>query len=373
MRACPARLLIMAGACVTAGAQEAPRMTDPAGFPTRAVIEGVPRAGYDVHLCPFPGSLSAVLQFLGGPCDYDYVMGVSGAAFRRFWNRDDGGNVDLSYLEPEPFERILRALGYEFRTVPRSDKAAMVQAVKESVAEGRPVLATVLVGPPEYGIVTGYDQGGETLIGWSYFQDGSKPGYCEVPGWFEAMSPGPSVGLILIGERRAERPAEREVLISAVQWAIDLARTPKRPNHPDHVSGLAAYEAWADGLEVDADYPVDDPNVLETRKMVHCDQCVMLHERNSAGKFLRQAALALPEVADHVDAAAALYEEAAGLGGKLWRWGNWPDPRAQREFVQADSRHEMARNIRQARDKEAQAVEQLEQALADLGATPKPE
>jgi hypothetical protein len=181
------------------------------------------------------------------------------------------------------------------------------------------------------------------------------------------MSPGPSVGLILIGERRAERPSERDVMISALQWAVDLARTPKRPNRPDHISGLAAYDAWADGLEVDADYPLDQPKVLETRAMVHCDQCVMLHERLLAAGFLRQAALALPEVADHLDAAAVRYQEAANLGGNLWRWGNWADPTVQQELAQADSRHEMARAIRQARDKEAHGVTELEAALADLG------
>jgi hypothetical protein len=70
---------------MTAGRAEA--------FPERAVVEGVPRIGYDVHLCPFPGSLYALMQFLGDPVDYDYVMGVTGAAFRRLFNRDDGGRA----------------------------------------------------------------------------------------------------------------------------------------------------------------------------------------------------------------------------------------------------------------------------------------
>jgi len=363
--------VVLGTALAVAQAQEAPKMTDPAEFPTRAVVEGVPRVGYDVHLCPFVGSLFAVMQFLGEECDYDYLMGVSGAAFRRIWNRDDGGNVDLMYLEPEPYQRAFAALGYEFTTVPRNDKAAMVRAIRSSVADGRPVLGCVLVGPPEYGIVTGYDADGGTLIGWSYFQDGAKPGYCEVPGWFEALSNGPSVGLILIGEKRGERPSERDTLIASLEWAINLARTPQRPGLADHVCGLAAYDAWADGLEVDADYPLDDPKVLETRAMVHGDQCVMLHERLSAAAFLRQMAMAVPEVADHLDAAAVLYEEAAGVGGKLWRWGHWADASTQQAFAQPNLRREMAGYIRSARDKEAQAVAQLEEALADLRAAAK--
>ena len=366
-------LLALVGACPALRAQEAePMPAEPAeNLTPRAVIEDVPRIGYDVHLCPFPGSLLAVMQFLGEPVDYDYIMGVTGAAFRRIWNRDDGGNVDLMYLEPEPHQRAFAALGYEFSTVPRKDKAAMVAAIKASVAEGRPVLGCVLIQPPEYGIVTGYDQDGETLIGWSYFQDYSKPGYCEVPGWFEKMEGGPDVGLILVGEKREERLTEREVLIGCLEWAIDLARTAKRPNLPDHVCGLAAHDAWGDGLEVDADYPLDDAKALETRAMVHCDQCVMLHERGSAAKFLRQMAMAVPEAAERLSAAAVLYEEAAACGAGLWRWGHWADATTQQEFAQADSRHKMAGLVRQAREREALAVAELEQALADLrGETP---
>ena len=37
--------------------------------PPYAVLEDVPRIGYGIHLCPFPGSLYACLQHLGDPCE----------------------------------------------------------------------------------------------------------------------------------------------------------------------------------------------------------------------------------------------------------------------------------------------------------------
>jgi hypothetical protein len=335
-----------------------------ADLPERAVLEGVPRAGYDVHLCPFPGSLYACLEYLGDTPDYDYIMGV-----RRLYNRDDGGNVDLMYLAPEPHQRAFAALGYQFSAAPREDKAAMIRAIKESIAAGRPVIAFVLVGPPEAGIVTGYDKGGETLIGWSYFQD-QKEKYCEIPDWFGTMSHA-GLGVIVIGEKAAKRPSDRETLISSLKWAIDLARTPKRPGLPDHASGLAAYDAWADGLEVDADYPADDAKTMDTRGMVQCDQCAMLYERHSAAAFLRQMAMVAPEAADHLGNAAMLYDQTADCGARLWRWQNWNDPATHQGFAMPDVRREMARDVRSARDKEAQAVAELEKALADLQAAPK--
>jgi hypothetical protein len=362
------------GACVPAWAQaeappkEGPNVTDAAGaadLPQRAVLDDVPRVGYDIHLCPFPGSLYACMAYLGDPCDYDYLMGVTGAAFRRFFEKDDGGNVDLMYLQPEPHERAFAALGYQFQTVPRTDKAGMIQAVKDSIARGRPVLAFVLLGPPECAVVTGYDQDGEVLIGWSYFQE-QRDRYHEATGWFENASPGPPVGMILIEAKEDARPSDREVLISSLKWAVDLARTPRRPDRPNHASGLAAYDAWADALEVDADYPADDAGVMATRAMVHGDQCVMLEERNNAAAFLRQMAPVIPEITGDLLAAADLYEEVAGFLPDIWRGGMPQDPEAQRWLADPAVRREIAGAVRAARDKEAQAVGELEKALAEV-------
>jgi len=346
-------------------------MPDPAQFPARAVVPDVPRIGYDVHLCPLPGALYALLEYIGDPTDYDYLMGVTGACFRRIWNRDDGGNVDLMYLAPDPYERAFAALGYEFRTVPRDDKAAMIQAIKQSVAQSIPVLSFVLVGPPEASLVTGYDQDGETLTGWSYFQD-QRDHYCEVPGWFEALPQGAPAGLIVLGDKKPERPTDRETLISSLKWAIDLARKPERPGIPQHPSGLAAYDAWADGLEVDADYPDDDPKVMETRVMIHGDQCVMLAERKCAASFLRQMAMAVPDVADPLEAAASLYEQAADPGPVQVGW-DWTDGATQQALARPGLRRQIAASIRVAHGKEAQAVEWLEKALAALQAAKGPQ
>ncbi|MBX3000724.1 MAG: hypothetical protein KF893_19540 [Caldilineaceae bacterium] len=86
--------------------------------------------GYDVHLCPFPGSLYACLIYLGDPVDYDYLMSVAGAPFRRLWNRDDGGNIDLSYLGDDPFHRVFDALGYASR---QAAAAAMLRKARSSM------------------------------------------------------------------------------------------------------------------------------------------------------------------------------------------------------------------------------------------------
>jgi hypothetical protein len=337
------------------------RPTTPSPY---TILEGVPRIGYDIHLCPFPGSLFACLKYIGDPQDYDYLMGASGAAFRRFWNRDDGGNVDLSYLGDEPFRRVFEAIGYEYRTIP-AEKDAMIRAIQESIARGVPPISFGIIGPPEAGIVAGYQGEGDQLFGWSYFQEG-RDRYYEKSDWFETLEKGAGKGLIIIGAKKPARPAERASLVASLEWAVDLARTPARPCFPNHFCGLAAYDGWADGLEVDADFPADNDPVMETRSMVHGDQVVMLHERESAAHYLRLMLAAAPEAAGQLNAAALLFEKAASFTSALWPWNHTVPGGAKKAFVDAGTRRSLAGHVRSAKAAEAQAVEHLEQALTIL-------
>ena len=339
-------------------------MTDdgiPASQSSRLVLEGVPRIGEDVdaHLCPFPGALYAYLEYVGDRQDYDYLMGVTGAAFRRFWNRDDGGNIDLSLLGEEPFRRVFDALGYEWTEVP-DEKEAMIQAIRSSLARGRPAISFGIVGPPEAGLVTGYAKDGAVLYGWSYFQDQSER-YYEKRNWFETMDKHAGKGLIILGDRLPARPAPRDVLVTSLQWALELERTAQWPALPNHVAGLAAYDAWAAALEVDADYPAEDAEVLTWRVMIHGRQSTMLYERCSAAQYLRQMAEAVSEAAEPLTAAAA----SAPGADALWPWGYLSpgDPKAQQGIADGDTRREMAREIRAAKSREAEAVVHLEAAL----------
>lgn len=347
--------------------------------PSRIVLDGVPKVGYGVHLCCLPGSLRAVMQYIGESFDYDYLMGVSGAPFRRLWNRDDGGNVDLMYLQPEPYIRVFEALNYDHRVIPYGDKAAALRAVRQSLARRRPVLAFGIIGPPECGIVAGYDEEGDVLLGYSYFQDGSLSGYYQKRDWYEETSPaggpeGRPVGgmaervlFITVGDkRRWPGPPKRDVLRSSLKWAIDLARVTERPGLPNHVSGLAACEAWAAALEIDDDYPTDDAETMGTRVMIHGDQCVMLEDRRSAAGYLRQMADAAPEAAEALHAAADLYEQVAAIGPEVWPWGCEDGAGAAKGLSDPQTRRTIAGAVRLAGEKETEAVAHLEAALAAM-------
>ena len=331
---------------------------------SRVVLESVPRVGYDTHMCPFPGALYAYLTYTGDPQDYDYLMGVTGAAFRRFWNRDDGGNIDLSYLGDKPFQRVFDALGYEWCQVP-AEEEAMLQAIKASLAQGRPAISFGIIGPPEAGLVTGYAKDGAVLYGWSYFQE-QREHYYEQRDWFETMDKNAGKGLILVGDKLPSRPTAREVLVASLRWVLDLEHTVYRPNLPDHLAGLAAYDGWADALEMDADYPPDEPETMGIRIMIYGDQCVMLDERHEGARFLRRMKAAAPEAASHLEDAAALYDEVGDRVTPLWPWPIDPHAGAMQALADARIRRELAGHVRAAKAKEAQAVEHLERALTEL-------
>lgn len=241
----------------------------------------------------------------------------------------------------------------------------MIQAVRDSVARGIPAIAFGIIGPPEAGIVAGYDRHGQVFYGYSYFQDAAVQGYYERDDWFEIIDRGGPYGLVVIGEK-VGRPPEREILASTLAWAINLAHSGARPGLPDHVAGLAAYEAWAAGLEIDDDYPARSREVLGTRAMVHGDQTTMLMERSHAARYLRSMVDVAPEAAEHLEAAAALYDQVAETPG-VWLWGHSMGPEVGQALVEGSVRRGIAAQIRAVGEKEARAVEQVERALAALG------
>ena len=122
------------------------------------------------------------MDFMNDPVAYDYVMGVSGAAFKLLWHPSwCPSNNSMGVLGEEPIRRIFRALGYAYECLFKPDSPGSEdeyrRRIVESIDKGRPVIAAGIVGPPDEGIVGGYDKNGEVVLGRSYFCDGSKGYY----------------------------------------------------------------------------------------------------------------------------------------------------------------------------------------------------
>lgn len=376
-------------------------MTDqpePLDGPARVVLEGVPRVHFyeGGERCPediaFPSCLRACLEYMGDglgckyvpahdearhvDCGYAYLMVTCGAAsylsWKPGWYFD---NVALEYMstDPEaPYHKAFESAGYAHEVIGRQpgrdSEARFRRRIIESIRDdGRPVIAQGVVGPREWCIVAGYDDHGEVLIGWSFFQslpdhnagvEFESSGYFRRRDWYTDTS-----GLIIIGDKSV-RPPLGDVCREALRWALTVVRTPMA--HQGRANGLAAYEAWAQDIVRDQDFPADDIAVLRDRHQVHQSAVGMVAEGRWYGaQFLKHVATAEPDMAEELQAAASCYEAEHDLMWEVWNLagGNGMTDTHVRALADPAARRAIAPVILRARDHDAEAAAHLERAL----------
>ena len=376
----------------------------------RIMLDKVPR----VHFyeggkeCPediiLPSVMRAVLEFLGEPdygckhrlaknpdckilCTYSFLVGVSGAAayfsWKEGWHGDNGALVYMSDDPAAPDRRICEAVGYACEAVMKVEggEAAFRRRIRESLDRGMPVVAYGVIGPPEPCIITGQDEDGDVLLGWSFFQNFPEfnagvefepSGYFRKRDWFKDTSK-----LLVVGEKQA-KPALETVNRDTLRWLLKVTRTPMvrpEPDAPERYrarhNGLAAYDAWAVHLLRDAEWPADDEAVLRAHHEIHNSAIGTVAEARWYGSvFLTQIVECFGAgpnrrgATEHILRAAACYAAEHDLMWPIWDMaGGISNPDAFRAMADPAKRSAMAEIVRQARDKDAQAAEHLEQAL----------
>jgi len=348
--------------------------------PDKRVLEGVERVSWGHAAClAFPGSAKAVMHYLGEDVTDDYMMGISGGAFSMYWGVPwSAANVDLLVIGEEPVRRTFDALGYVYTSIDRwkqEDQVRMKELFRDSIVDsvncGRPVIAKGVVGPPECCIVTGYDKGGDVLYGWSYYQgvasfyQGDAESYFIKDNWYDNC-----YGLILICEKKP-KPPRRQVLQDTLEWAIRLARVPEFLCGLERfMSGLAAFDAMADALLRDEDFPARNLDILTSRCVSISNDGIplMSEKRKSAVRFLRSMAEEGLPGADELGKAAKQYEleiqildQAATMSPYTYA------PKEERlRMAKPAHRRELSRLVREAKVLEEKAVGNLVYALNEL-------
>jgi hypothetical protein len=389
----------------------------------RLVLEGVPRVHFyeGGKRCPediiLPSVMRAILEFLGDAgtgsreygckyrlkqnpdckilCTYAFLVGVSGAAsflsWKEGWHSDNPAIFYMSDDPKAPEHHIFEAIGYEYEWVSkeqRRDNEALFRArIMDSIQKGMPALGYGVVGPPEPSIITGYDEGGDVLLGWSFFQgfptfnagvefdsaaESQPMGYFRKRDWFKD-----TMSLLIIGEQR-EKPSLEETCRKALEWMLKVTRTPRvrpEPNAPEWYqhrhNGLAAYDAWGEHLLRDEEWPADDEAVLRAHHQVHNDAAGTLAEARWYGSlFLAQVVEGFAAepgkrgTQAEILHAAACYAAEHDLMWEVWELaGGINNPEAYRALADPATRRAIADIIRQARDQDAQAAKHIERAL----------
>ncbi len=375
------RMLAMAADTIR---QHAPG--DEFGARVRKVLEGIERIHWQSTSCLcFVGSAVVTLRYLGEQAPSDYVMGVSGGAFSSYWGMPwFDANSDLLFIGEEPIRRTFSTFGYDYSLVlpdpgqkrPGRAKPRFQQAIVASIDAGRPVIALGgLAGPPEASVIAGYDEGGDVLYGWSYFQqDPSR--YQRSEAWADQEC----FGLILVGEKQTP-PSPPQVLTRTLEWAVRLAHTEEflalplgistpRGGEPRLRGGLAAFDAFAEALRRDADFPPGNLEVLTSRLVPITNDGIWLVKckRESAARYLRSVAdeqglgqAELRAAAEAYDQEVAVWKVAQGM-----TCGCHAPPEERLKIADSKLRRELSRLVLEAKAHEARAVQHLEEAYTAL-------
>lgn len=261
--------------------------------------------------------------------DYCYFAGVTGEAFRlqNFMEHPKPGVPEIPLVERygqlssrQMMETSLAAAGLECRVYQKGsmpDGDQLRRQIVESIRDRRtPVIGIGVFGSPVPFLVTGYDHGGDVLLGWSHLQQDAKVTAAlsfEPTGQFRLRNWQSAADAFIVITGNANRPAQREVYRAALQRAIrELGTT------GDGI-GLAAMEKWAAHIESDADFAGVTPDQWRKAHSDHSTTAGDLAERRMlASSFLELASRVLPEAKGDLRMAQAAFQGSHDTIYEIW-------------------------------------------------------
>lgn len=321
----------------------------------------------------YPICVKAVSEYLGDDVSYAYIMAATGAAFRLVWNRKmwDLSNVDIYHTLTESndiYAYGAQALGREFSFLGRekeTTKAAFADHMKAAIAQGYPVIALGIIGPPEPCIVAGYEADGDVLMGWNFFQNDAAfaasvrtadNGYFVCDTWWENTD---TQAVMCIGAAHGARRSLQDI----IKTAADVMEA--REEY-DYAKGIRAYDAWKEML-LDEKWFENNAafDGLFEKLLVHNDAMVCIQDgRKWGAAFFEEVAAACGEqggaicaqVARHFRKVSTLAEEMMAL------IGDWSDMEKMLQNLASRSvREKTAGLIDVAKAEDSRALEGIRQ------------
>ncbi len=344
------------------------------------ILYGVPQVEYGASGCtPFPMCVRACANYLGQDVSYDYVMVASGAAFRLTWDTTswNGGNVDTVFTFDDPlkvYKTGIESLGRKFEFLDRASlsepkKDNFIRFIKAQIDKGYPCIALGILGPPEACIITGYKEGGQALLGWSFFQDSpefagrieiDESGYFISRNWWENPD---TVAVMSMGEHVLPIAGPKEILQNAVQ--VLTGRKWQK-----YAKGVLAYDAWEKTLSDEAHFPGNAIlPILAERLMCHGDAMDCLADgRHNAALYIEKLAEALPE---HKDLCIQAKTHFSNISSCIWKMaeilgGYTRNEEQMRTLAKPEVRRRLCSLIRQCKAEDEKALEAIKTLYAGI-------
>jgi hypothetical protein len=274
-------------------------------------------------------------------------MGASGAAFTTTIDESGWDPLAAAPRDKETLARAARAAGVRLdpEPPPYDDemRALILDRAKEAIDDHLPPLVFGLGGPPEYGLIVGYDEEGPTFFARTFFDKGDDPRRAD---WseFESEDRG---GLIFLDKTSPpDRPAALRDGVDAALAAGDAS---------DH-----ALESWAVALRDDARWS-DAKHAGSAAFADHAMRVILADKRRAAARFLRAARGLLPNApgGDLLRAAESYgyAADAAAKGGV----GAFDGSVAMR-FIDVGHRRAWAKNLDALREHDREGREAMASA-----------
>ena len=222
-------------------------------------------------------TLPACLAIASGG-EYDWVMGVSGAAFTATIDAATWDPLAAAPLDEATLSRGAQAVGMKPDVVgpPFDDemRALVFDRVVEAIEAKTPALVKGIAGPAEYGLLVGYDEVGPTFSARTYFDKADKPNQFQKIDWSAFADA--EHGLVAFLDR-GPAPDKSAQARSAVVQAVATAQSTRD-----------ALGTWLEGLRDDARW-ADVKHAGAAAFGDHAMRTILADKRRAAARFLRGA------------------------------------------------------------------------------------
>lgn len=352
----------------------------------RKVISNVPLITMSsdgfAYLTSFTGALYGALKGLGENFDNSQLLAYSGLGNRFCWTEGKWifGNEDFENCNEAPFEiqsQLLDAIGWKVRRkdILRDEGGNPINLTVEQIRQDFvdslnkdiPVLAQGITDDGckhDYGVFYGYEDNGQKIIGWDYYQSDGEPFVRE--NWEKELK-----GYVILTEKTKPEP-EKDCIITAFKWITEHARK-------DEIRGKkVGFKAWQTflrqlehddfskcSLHLSEDKPTDDHGVnsLEHRFIIYCDALCQINQRGQIIEYYKTLIEKYPEWSEELKVAINAWDECAKYGGFLWSQGFTFDEAGFEKFRDPKVRKILADEGYKAMNKDMEAIRQIELIL----------
>lgn len=287
-------------------------------------------------------TLPACLAIATGT-DYDWIMGVSGAAFATTIDAATWDPLAAAPLDDATLSQGAHAAGMRPDVAgPPFDeemRALVLDRVAEAIDAKIPPLVRGIAGPPEYGLIVGYDEG-PVFYARTYFDKTEKPTKIDWTAFSDAQH-----GQVAFLDR-GSAPDRAKLAHEGLREALRTAEGSEK-----------ALATWLEGLRDDARW-ADTKHAGAAAFADHAMRTLHVDKRRAAARFLRGARALFPNSpgADLLRAAES-YGYSADAAEKIGAGAF--DPSVAMRFLDAGHRRAWAKQLEAISAHEREAHEAL--------------